>query len=155
MGMHPDAKIAWAIDFGDGEDEDSFDWEAAGTDDYDFERDVMPGLFGFTEEAPVWPEGLERGTPEARAWWSANREPYSKRLEAAIPLKFESYGYEACGTALVLKRSLGSVEWGVQAVDLDTLAPPTPDELAAFNLVMNRLAHDGGQPKLLLMAFYG
>ena len=156
MGQSPRAKIAWGIDFGDPENTcEGYSWSEAGIDKWDFEEEVMPVLFGFTEEPPEWPEGLEIGSPERRAWWEANRKPYNDRLEAAIPLKFESYGYEFGGTALILKRSLSSVEWEAEAVDPATLAAPTPDELAAFSTVMNGLEYDGGTPKLLLMAMYG
>jgi hypothetical protein len=50
---------------------------------------------------------------------------------------------------------LASVEWGCDPVDPETLTAPAPDELAAFNTVMNRMEYDGGPVKLLLMAMYG
>jgi len=156
MGSSPRARIAWAVDFGDPENTcEGFDWDEAGVDSYDFKEDVMPGLFGFTEEPPEWPDGLEIGSPEGRAWWEANRKPYNERLEAAVPLKFEHYGYEYGGTALVLKRSYASVEWGAEAIDPATLAVPSTEELAAFAMILDRLGYDGGAPKLLLMSMYG
>lgn len=155
MGSSPDAKLAWGIDLGDPENTDEgFDWDDAGVDSYDFEHNVMPGLFGFTEEVPERPAGLE-GTA-LREWHAAFREPYNQRLDAAVPLTFENYGYEFGGTALVLKRSLSIVEWSAEAVDPATISPPTAGELAAFVAVLDRLGYDGDrEPKLLLMALYG
>ena len=154
MGQSPRAKLAWGIDFGDPENtSEGYSFSKAGIDRWDFEDKVMPVLFGFSEEPPEWPDGLE-GTA-LREWWKANREPYNQRRDAAVTLKFEHYGYEFGGAALVLKRSLSSVEWEAEAVDPATLAAPTPDELAAFSTVMNGLEYDGGTPKLLLMAMYG
>lgn len=156
MGMRADAKLAWAVDFGDPNNTcEGFDWEETGIDSYDYEENAMPGLFGFTEEPPEWPEELKTGTPEGRTWWEANRKPYNDRLEAAVPLKFESYGYEGSGTALVLKRSLTEVEWGAEPVDPATLGEPTAEDLAAFSLILGDLGFEGGAPKLLLMAYYG
>jgi len=157
MGSSPYAKLAWGIDFGDPANTcEGFDWEESGIDSNDYEQNAMPELFGFTEEPPVWPESLERGTKEARDWWEANRKPYNDRLEAAVPLKFEHYGYEFGGTALVLKRSLAKVEWGCDPVDPASLAEPTTEELAAFTKVLTDIGYgDGGAPKLLLMSLYG
>jgi hypothetical protein len=155
MGNSPYAKLAWGIDLGDPENtEEGFDWDDADISPYDFEEEVMPGLFGFTEEPPEWPSDVKRGTPQAQEWWKANYEPYYQRLDAAIPLKFESYGYERGGKALVLKRSLTSVEWEAETVDPATLAAPTPEDLASFRVVLDRLNYDG-EVKLLLMAAYG
>lgn len=154
MGMSADAKLAWGIDFGDPENtSEGFDWAETGTDSYDLEHKVMPGLFGFTEEPPVRPDGLE-GTA-LREWFKAVREPYNQRLDAAVPLTFENYGYEMGGTALVLKRSLTSVEWGAEAVDPGRLAPPSPEEVAAFRVITDRLGYDDSPVALLLMAMYG
>jgi hypothetical protein len=155
MGMAPYAKIAWGIDFGDPDNTgEGFDWDETDVDSYDLEYKVMPGLFGFTEEPPEWPAGLERGTPEARAWFQEHREPYNQRLESAVPLTFEHYGYEMAGTALVLKRSLTKVDWGAETVDLATLTEPTPEEVAAFGVITDRLGFSG-EIKPLLMAMYG
>lgn len=157
MGSSPYAKLAWGIDFGDPNNtSEGFDWEESGTDSYDYERNAMPELFGFTEEAPEFPAGLERGTKEARDWWEANRKPFNDRLEAAVPVKFEHYGYEFGGTALVLKRSLAKVEWGCDPIDPASIAEPTAEELAAFTKVLTDIGYsDGGPPKLLLMSLYG
>lgn len=156
MGMTAEAKLAWGVDLGDPDNtSEGFDWDEAGIDSWDFEEKEMPVLFGFTEEPPVWPESLERGTKEAREWWEVNRKPYNERREAAIPLKFEHYGYERGGMSLVLKRSLTDVDWGCEAVDVATLAAPGPDETAAFTKILNRLGFQGGAPQLLLMASYG
>jgi hypothetical protein len=152
MGNHADAKLAWGIDFGDPENTmEGYSWREAGIDRWDFEEEVMPVLFGFTEEPPDRPDGVDQ-----REWWAAFRKPYNQRRDAAIPLKFERYSYEGGGTALVLKRSLAHVEWGAEAVDPATLAAPTTEEVAAFGNVISRLGwHDAGPVKLLLMAFYG
>jgi hypothetical protein len=153
MGSSPDAKIAWGIDFGDpGNTSEGFDW--GDIDRHDFESDVMPGLLGFTEETPERPDGLEGA--EYRAWWTANREPYNQRLEAAVPVKFETYGYEYAGTMLVIKRSYATVDWGACLVDPGTLAPPTPGEVAAVNTVLDHLGYTGPREvKLILAAQYG
>ena len=154
MGSSADAAIAWGIDLGDPENTcEGFDWDEAGVDRHQFENEVMPGLFGFTEELPERPDGLD--AEALREWWEANRKPYNDRLDAAVPLTFESYGYKLGGTALILKRSRSTVEWAAEAVDPATLAEPTPEELAAFTTVMDRLGYDGGEVKLLLMASYG
>jgi hypothetical protein len=149
MGMSARAILAWGVDFGDPNNTaEGYEW--ADVDSYDFENQVMPGLFGFTEEPPLRPDDVV-----LREWWAQVREPYNQRMEAAVPLKFENYGYEFGGTALVLKRSLSSVEWGAEAVDPSRLAAPSPEELAAFSTVTSRLEYDGGPVKLLLMAMYG
>jgi len=155
--MHADAKLAWAIDFGDPENtSEGYEW--GDIDSYDFEHKVMPGLFGFTEAAPDLPEGWQQTMDgdARRQWRETVRVPWEQRLDAAVPLGFEHYGYQYGGTALVLKRSLAHVEWGAEAVDPATLAAPAPEELAAFSMITDRLGyHDGGPVKLLLMAFYG
>lgn len=154
MGMSARATIAWGINFGDPlNDEDVYDFEAAGVDPYDFEHKVMPGLFGFTEEPPGRPDGLAGDAH--REWFKSVREPYNQRLDAAVPLTFENYAYELGGTALVLKRSRGHVDWSAEAVDPATLAPPSPEELAAFATVASRLGCEDAPVKLLLMATYG
>lgn len=157
MGSSAYAKIAWGIDFGDPENTmEGFDWEETGTDSYDFENKVMPVLFAFTEEPPALPADWAEMTATGRAAWRETcRVPWEQRRDAAIPLTFESYGYEFGGKALVLKRSLTTAEWSADAIDLATIAAPTEAELSAFNTVMNKLEHDGGQVKLLLMAMYG
>lgn len=108
MGSSPRAKLAWGIDFGDPNNTDEgYELEV---DTYDFESEVMPGLFGFTEEAPERPpSGCTAG--ERKAWWDNVRDPYT---------------------------------------------PPTAEEVAAFGIVLDRLAYDGlREVKLLLAASYG
>jgi hypothetical protein len=157
MGMTAEAKLAWGIDLGDPNNTgEGFDWDEAGVDSYDLEHKVMPGLFGFTEEPPELDAGWEDWPAERRREWRATqREPWEARLNAAVLLTFEHYGYEMSGTALVLKRSLTDVNWGCEAVDPVTLAAPTPEEVAAFGVVMNHVGYDGGEIRLLLMAMYG
>lgn len=97
MRSSADAAIAWGIDLGDPENTcEGFDWDEAGIDQHQFENEVMPGLFGFTEEPPERPDGLD--SDALRKWWEANRKPYNERLDAAVPVKFESYGYERGGS---------------------------------------------------------
>ena len=53
MGSSPHAKLAWGIDFGDPNNtSEGFDFGEIDVDTYDLEHEMMPGLFGFTEEAP-------------------------------------------------------------------------------------------------------
>ena len=157
MGSSPRAKIAWGIDFGDPNNTmEGFDWSETDYDRYDFEDKVMPVLFGFTEAPPDLPPEWETMRVDQRhAWRETHREPWEQRRDTAIPLTFVTYGYEFGGSALVLKRSLTSVEWEAAPVDPASLAAPTDDELAAFNTAIGPLGHDGGQPKLLLIAEYG
>jgi hypothetical protein len=159
MGSSPYAKLAWGIDFGDPENTaEGFDWEESGIDSYDYEQEAMPELFGFTEEPPGLPDGWqETMDADARKQWRETvREPWEQRRDVAIPLTFEHYGYEFGGTALVLKRSYASVEWGCDPIDPASIAEPTAEELAAFAKVLTDIGHaDGGPPKLLLMSQYG
>lgn len=153
MGSSPYAKLAWGIDFGDPENTtEGYDLgDAAG---WEFESNVMPGLFGFTEEPPERPAGLEGG--DYRAWWAENRDPYNQRLEAAVPVKFEHYGYEFGGTMLVLKRTLSRVVWSAEAVDPATLTPPTEAEIAAVATVLDHIGYTGPREvRLILAAQYG
>lgn len=157
MGSSPRAKIAWAVDFGDPENAaEGFDWDEADVDSHDFEQKVMPGLFGFTEEAPDLPEGWQQWDRDARVQWRETiRAPWEQRRDTAIPLEFVHYGYELGGTALVLKRSLASVEWGAEAVDPAALAEPSADEVAAFRRITDHLGYNDSPVSLLLMAEYG
>lgn len=153
MGSSPRAKLAWGIDFGDPNNTD--EGYVLEVDTYDIEHKVMPGLFGFTEESPE-PPPANCSAAERKAWWDTVRGPYDDRLDAAIPLTFESYGYEYGGEMLVLKRSLAEVEWESADVDPATLAPPTEAESAAFVTVLDTIGYTGPREvKLLLAASYG
>jgi hypothetical protein len=153
MGMSADAYLAWGVDFGDAENAEGFDFAERDLDTWNMEE-RFPALFGFTEEAPGRPESCTGD--EHRAWFAEHREPYNERLEAAVLLKFRSYGYERGGKALVLKRSLTSVEWDCTEVDGKTLAEPTPAEIGAFGRVWGHWHIDWPMNvKLLLMASYG
>lgn len=152
MGSSATACIAWGVDFGDEGAGDAFDWEGAGTDQHEFGDDVMPGLLGFTEQAPERPDGLDG--EGHRRWFEEVRKPYNERFAAAVPLEFESWGYEYGGSALVLRRSLTRADWDCVPVDGATLAAPTAAEMAAFRTVLDHLGHNG-EVKLLLMARYG
>jgi hypothetical protein len=153
MGSSPRAKLAWGIDFGDPNNTgEGFEIEV---DTYDFEHEVMPGLFGFAEEFPE-PPPAGCTAAERKAWWDNVRKPYESRMDTAIPVTFEHYGYESGGEMLVLKRSLAEVEWECADVDLGTLALPTEAETAAFGTVLDAIGYDGPREiKLLLAASYG
>lgn len=159
MGSSPYAKLAWGIDFGDPNNtSEDFDWEESGIDSFDYERNAMPELFGFTEPPPDLPDNWQETMDhDARKQWRETvRVPWEQRRNVAIPLMFEHYGYERGGTALVLKRSLAKVEWGCDPIDPASIAEPTAEELAAFTKVLTDIGYgDGGAPKLLLMSLYG
>jgi hypothetical protein len=159
MGQSARGKIAWGIDLGDRVNTtEGFDWEEFGTSSLDFEQQVMPGMFGFTEQVPDIPEGMSRDE-----WRATLRARYQERYDRAVPLTFEDYGYERGGTALVLKRSLTSSEWEAAPVDPVTLAPPTAAEYVAFLKVLKQLGVRGWdgetetalqRVELLLLASY-
>lgn len=155
MGSSADAYLAWGVDFGDSENEEGFDFAERDLDTFNMEE-RFPALFGFTEQEPDTPDFDAITLDERRAWFAKFREPYNKRRDAAVPLDFRSYGYELCGNALILKRSLTSVEWGAAEVERATLAEPTPAELEAFGKVWEHWNIDWPQNvRLLLMASYG
>lgn len=156
MGMSADAYLAWGVDFGDAQNtSEGFDFAEHDLDTWDMEQ-RFPALFGFTEPEPEAPSGGWDTPADRRAWWEAHRDPYNKRLDAAVPLDFKHYGYEMSGKALVLKRSLTSVEWSCEEVDGATLAAPTEAEIAAFAKVWQEWGIDWPMNvRLLLMASYG
>jgi hypothetical protein len=149
--MSSSAVIAWGIDFGDLKNTgEGYDFEARGLDTGEMEGQ-FPALFGFAEATPQPPQGP--GRDEWVNWRHDVRVPFDERLDAAVPVRFQSYGYERGGAALVLKRSLATVEWACQAVDPATLASPTDAEIAALAAVLARWDIDWPQDvKLLLMA---
>lgn len=149
--MSSDALIAWGIDFGDRRNtEEGFDFAGRGLDTDEMELQ-FPALFGFTEARPRPPQGL--GHDEHPGWHCDVRVPYDQRLDAAVPVRFQAYGYELGGEALVLKRSLTTVEWACRTVDPGTLAVPTDAEVAAVGAVFARWDIAWPQNvKLLLMA---
>lgn len=150
---HPSATIAWGIDLGEYDSTgEGFDWDSINSDSYDFENGVMPGLFGFTEP---FPEGGTAGDRDK--WWDEVRTPYQARLDTAIPVTIETYGYQGDGSAVILKRSRSNQsEEGNMPVDPATLAPPAPGEMSALITVLDHLGYEGDRtPRLLLMATYG
>lgn len=163
MPMSVNARLAWGIDFGDpvnapeeyhflSLDEDG----EPGIDLQDFEDEVMPALFGFTEERPAYPLP-DNATPDERwAWRREVKEPWEERRSAAVPLAFQQYGYESGGDILLLKRSLTEIGLGARVVDMASLAPPSPDEVAAFDTALDRMGYDGDRTlRLLLTAQHG
>lgn len=155
MGMTASAHLAWGVDFGDFENAEGFDFRRLGVAAYEME-DEFPALFGFTEAAPETPAGGWASPGDRRAWWEEHRDPYNGRRDAAVPVKFRSYGYERSGKTLVLKRSLTSAEWDCGEVDRATLAEPTPAEVEAFGKVWEHWHIDWPMNvRLLLMASYG
>ena len=134
--MSRDALIAWGVDFGDrGNTGERFDFAGRGLDADEMERQ-FPALFGFTEARPIPPQDL--GHDEFLGWHCDVRVPYDQRLDAAVPVRFQAYGYELGGEALVLKRSLTTVEYACRTVDPATLAPPADAEVAAVGAVFAR-----------------
>ena len=119
----------------------------------DFEDDVLPSLFGFTEEAPMAPRGA--GDEVMDRWFTEHFDPWRQRREAAVPVGFIRYDLDGKGSALVLKRSLTEVDLDTSAVgeaDPATLAPPTEAEIEALFLVTSHLGYDDDEVRLLLMA---
>jgi hypothetical protein len=151
MGMSVSAGLAWGIDLGGAAYGGLLDTSPA-----DFEQTVMAGLFGFTEERPAYTLPGTATSDERWAWRKEVREPWERRLSAAVPLAIRSHGYESEGTALVLKRSLTEIALGAEVVDPASLAAPSPDEVAAFGAVLDRIGHEGDRTlRLLLIAHHG
>ena len=169
MGQSADATIAWGVQLYDKEGEIDYDDDAAvaahealGEKLEEFEDEDLARALGFAEEFPGWPEHLrglplaQRDTDEYRAH-QAKIDAYRARYDAAVPLETDSFGtYDYGGTALVFRRTRANVDWSIMSVDPATLAPPTEEERAKLNAVLDHLGFTGDrEPKLLLFAMYG
>jgi hypothetical protein len=151
MGHSPKATIAWGVDLGDVNACDIHDSIADLNISEALGNTELDSICGFTVPRPRREDypGLEEWRPAYDTWLGTR--------EIKVPVSLKSYGYEYGGHALVITRTVFSVEWACQEIPwVFRITGPYAPEIKALNKVLNSIGFAGnGFIKHLLMASYG
>lgn len=153
MGQHAGADLAWGVVISD---EDGEGYHASLGGDFDTWEVNLEEILGFTEEAP-WElpgyDGLDRKVAEEC------RNAYLERKDAAVLVDFEFTGSDYWSLQrLIIKRSHVDIyECGeIEEVTEEHFRPPTSEESAQLNTVLDHIGFTGDRtPKFLLATSYG